>query len=309
MESSNYCDSLLLSGQQVGQTNYIILEHLSGGKRLANVYYRGWYPRTNKKFIVKVEKISKYEISNLQIEFDFHCSFSSSIRNSNFRLQQAIAYGEIGQTGWCALVLPQLGPSLAEKHLEQPDKQFPINATINIAYQLLKIYEGIHENGLIYRDTRPENFCFGLPNDPDTKDKLYVSDLGSCDFKYHQDEFWENQAVSFPSNVLYSSINNHKQRILTQRDDIESLGYLFIHLASGSLPWENVKEESYRKSYEKVGEMKQTMSEFTLATEIGSMFEEILWHGRAPIFGKEVNYDYVWAIFSNPHDGALRGIV
>ena len=39
-------------------------------------------------------------------------------------------------------------------------------------------------------------------------------------------------------NYRYSSIAAHKYRKLGRKDDLESLGYIFVYFFKGKLPWQ-----------------------------------------------------------------------
>lgn len=291
-------DPLHLFGKRVGHTGYFLLEHLGGVGR-ANVYYRGWSPRTNRKVVVKLERMNLREQPEVWIEFNFHCLFGAGERSRHLRLNKALAYGQIDRTRWCALVLPVLGPTLAQQHAAQPSQQFAINTTVSIARQLLTIYQEIHRQGFVYRDTHPENFCFGLQSDPDTREELYVCDLGSCALHDKDDVLGrEQQAEAFAGHVLYTSINNHNERRWSPRDDIESLGYLFVHLARGTLPWEDVQDDDdHRNSFRKVGEMKRTMAPALLCFELPDMFKQMIEMARAMKFEDAVDFLRIWNMF------------
>lgn len=46
----------------------------------------------------------------------------------------------------------------------------------------------------------------------------------------------------------------------SRRDDLESLGYVFMYFNTGSLPWQGLKSATKRQKYERISEKKMSTS-------------------------------------------------
>jgi len=92
---------------------------------------------------------------------------------------------------------------------------------------------------LIHRDVKPDNFLFGLSQEEEKEEELYIIDFGLCkkyttDAGRHMPFRTGRPLVGTPNFV---SLNVHDGVEASRRDDLESLCYIWMFLVKGGLPW------------------------------------------------------------------------
>ena len=104
--------------------------------------------------------------------------------------------------------------------------------------------EFIHDT-ILHRDLKPDNFLMGMYN---SERVVYTVDLGlGKSYMIYDPE--KGKSIHIPyqegktltGTARYASVNTHLGVEQSRRDDLESLGYMFMYFLQGRLPWQGIK--------------------------------------------------------------------
>ncbi|KAI0687653.1 kinase-like domain-containing protein, partial [Cytidiella melzeri] len=165
--------------------------------------------------------------------------------------------------------------------------------------------QSVHEKSLIYRDIKPDNFLIGVPGSK-TANLVHIIDFGMA--KYYRDPKTKQhipyrERKSLSGTARYMSINTHLGREQSRRDDLESLGHVFMYFLRGSLPWQGLKAATNKQKYEKIGEKKQTTpidelcEGFPVLTLVPEEFNIYMHYVRKLGFEETPDYDFLRELF------------
>ncbi|KAI9350887.1 kinase-like domain-containing protein [Obelidium mucronatum] len=304
-----------------GQQN-IIGGHYKVGRKIGEgsfgVIYEGINIATNIPVAIKFEP-RKSEAPQLRDEYRTYKILANTVGVPNVYF-----FGQEGLHN--ILCIDLLGPSL-EDMFDLCQRKFTTKTVAMVAKQMVTRVQCVHERHLIYRDIKPDNFLIGrLPrsaemlaraagtNNPDpygvvsnhTKEwphpasAIFLVDFGMA--KLYRDPrsgqhipYREKKSLS--GTARYMSINTHLGREQSRRDDLESLGHVFMYFLRGSLPWQGMKAATNKQKYEKIGEKKRTTLIKELCEGFPDEFAIYLKYCRELKFDEEPNYDYLRSLF------------
>ncbi|KAJ1993781.1 Palmitoylated plasma membrane-bound casein kinase [Coemansia sp. RSA 1358] len=272
----------------------IVGVHYRVGKRIGEgsfgIIYQGTNLITNKSVAIKFEP-RKSEAPQLRDEYR-----SYKILAGEEGIPEAYYFGQEGL--YNVLCIDLLGPSL-EDLFDSCRRRFSVKTVAMLAKSMLRRIQTVHEHNLIYRDIKPDNFLIGYPGSP-TENMVYMVDFGMA--KQYRDPrtlqhipFRERKSLS--GTARYMSINTHRGREQSRRDDLEALGHVFMYFLRGSLPWQGLKAATNKQKYEKIGERKQQVGVRELCEGFPQELAIYLSTVRKYAFEEAPDYDYLRGLF------------
>lgn len=203
-------------------------------------------------------------------------------------------YGPYG-SDYTVLVMDLLGPSL-EDLFNFCGRKFSLKTVLHIADQAIERLAYIHSKHFLHRDIKPDNFLVGLGQDVNT---IFIIDFGLAK------KYMDNRGVhtgyredkSLTGTARYASINTHVGIEQSRRDDLESLGYVFMYFLRGSLPWQGVKAITKKQKYDKISEKKMSTPLEVLCRNFPPEFGMFLSYCRSLRFEDGPDYVYLQQLF------------
>ena len=211
-------------------------------------------------------------------------------------IPKVITYGYHGL--YNVLIEELLGLSIGHILQLKRLRKFSLKDICMIALQALDRLEFIHSKLVIHRDIKPFNFVIGK-DDPEL---IYLIDFG-LSHKYKSSRTgkhiqFKNLRLTYGS-LRFLSINGNKGYEQSRRDDLESLGYMLIFLATGNLPWlnaENLNIETIKK-YVIVYKMKKQITTEKLCAGLPKEIATYLNYCKELYFEQDPDYNYLRSLF------------
>ncbi|KAK5653474.1 hypothetical protein OQA88_8960 [Cercophora sp. LCS_1] len=193
-----------------------------------------------------------------------------------------------------ALVIDALGPSL-EDLLNYCGRRLSLKTILLIADQAISRIQYIHSKGFLHRDIKPDNFLMGLGEQGNI---LYAIDFGLAKEFDDAERYKDADGLALGGTRRYASINNHNGRQQSWGDDLESLGYVLVYLARGSLPWQGLKATTGDEKDARTKEMKEGLSGEALCDGLlPGEFAEYIDYTRRLAFDDKPDYSYLRRLF------------
>ncbi|KAJ6568485.1 kinase-like domain-containing protein [Mycena capillaripes] len=144
------------------------------------------------------------------------------------------------------LPMQKLGPTLEDFIGRLPNRRFDMRMVLMVAIQMIERYRDIHKRGLIHNGTKPGNICLAPRGDP--PGMLYAIDFGFAHPLADNVPLPSAHRIDVIGNRRFMSVLTHHGISKSQRDDLESLGYVLSYLFHGELPWDAPRPVRLRSS-------------------------------------------------------------
>jgi casein kinase I family protein HRR25 len=250
-----------------------------------------------------------------------HNKIDPSLLHDEFKIYELLAGGEgipkVYWFGWeCeyrAMVFEILGPSL-EDLFNYCGCIFSLKTVLMLADQIIARLQYIHSKNVIHRDIKPENFLMGMGRNGNC---VYVTDLGlASEFSpYEAPPAAHGPQPSLLGTAYFASINGHRgiskrtqscslmanpadySLEQSQRDDMESLGYMMLYFLKGRLPWHGLRGESKQQKYQLIMDWKAGISLDELCSDVPEQFRKYMSYVLALGFGGKPDYSRLQRMF------------
>ena len=247
--------------------------------------YKGIRKRTDEEVAIKIEKST--EKTMLLHEAKIY-NYLLNLRG----IPKMRSYGSEGN--YTYVVLDLLSYSLEEVKVFCKGT-FSLKTVLMLAFQMIDRIESLHSKNIVHRDIKPQNFMLGRK---ETDETIYIIDFGLAKL-YKKDgiHIEEKDDKKLVGTSRYASINIHNGIESSRRDDLESLGYIFIYFLKGKLPWQNVTADSHKQKMEIVSSLKENTPIEELCEGMPNEFIQYLTYCRNLKFTEIPDYTYLRTLF------------
>jgi len=202
------------------------------------------------------------------------------------------------ENGYNVLIMDLLGFSLEDLFVQYKNR-FSLKTVLMIADQALLRVEYIHSKSFIHRDIKPDNFLIGRGR---LANVVYIIDFGLTkpyqNVKTHLHIMYRERK-NLTGTPRYASINNHLGIEQSRRDDMESLGYMFLYFLIGRLPWQGLRAKGRKRKYDKILEKKMTIPVDELCKHLPEEFRVYIEYCRSMRFADKPDYAYMRRLFKD----------
>jgi casein kinase 1 len=194
------------------------------------------------------------------------------------------------------MVIDLLGKSLEDLFVSSHHR-FSLKTVLMLADQMISCVEYIHNKNFIHRDIKPDNFVMGLG---EHSNQVFIIDYGLA--KKYRDQHTHMhipyvEGKSLTGTARYASVAALRGIEQSRRDDLESLGFVWLYLLRGSLPWMGLTGRDQKQKYDRICDVKSKISFEELCRGFPSEFIRFFNTVRNLRFTEKPNYAELRQLF------------
>ena len=250
---------------------------------------------TNVEYAAKIEKVYKNEVNEF---YETLLKEAKILYELNGKKGFPKMIYLLKEGGYTCMIMTLLGENI-EDLFNLCKKKFKPTTIVKLAIEMIELLRRFHREGYIHRDIKPENFMFGKDNN---EDDLFLIDFGLSK-KYLNENgthIKQNKNSTMIGTIRFTSINSHLGYEHCRKDDLESLGYVFVFLFNGGvLPWMNQNQITNKADrHKRIAEIKMSIPNDVLFQGLPSEFLQYMIYIKGLKFEDEPNYDFLINLFT-----------
>ncbi|UKZ47258.1 hypothetical protein TrVGV298_001475 [Trichoderma virens] len=194
------------------------------------------------------------------------------------------------------MVCELLGASL-QSLFYRCGRKFSLKTTLMLADQLIQRLEAFHSHNILHRDVKPDNFAMGFGKDKGKT--VYILDFGLVGDYMHDEKLVSAPSYAFCGTYYWAAIAAHLDRSQSPKDDLESLAYMLIYFARGSLPWQGCADANEPTNHmrERITRLKLTLPIDLICKGLPSAFSRHLMYVRSLTYNDKPDYAKLRAMY------------
>jgi len=199
---------------------------------------------------------------------------------------QVLATGSVGSCSY--LVMELLGPDVYA--LMKTMGKLSVRTVILTALQTLRTVKGIHEQGYLHLDIKPDNVLLKRKK---TACQCYLVDFGlALKYACSGGHYSYHEQGEFRGNAVFASRHMLRRCAPGRRDDLESLIYTWAFMANGTLPWVREDRQSLLGNRAALSKVKSNTAPSLVCGILPAQFAEMLADVGGLAFAERPNYAY-----------------
>lgn len=211
---------------------YQILKQL--GQASVGAVYLGKDPYIGRQVAIKVYHLPNdtgpEEIEAYKKSFFVEAQSAGRLMHPNI----VTIYDADLQQDFCYITMEYIDGSTLKKFCK-PDNLLPVERVVKIVFNVCKGLEYAHQNGVIHRDIKPSNIILSLSG------QVKITDFSIAYVKRRGHSTLVKGLFGSPS---YMSPEQVKEELITERNDIFSLGSVLYELLTGKKAFDGENEYS-----------------------------------------------------------------